>query len=509
MLRALAPRAGDKHGRQLVEAAKTLPGDTLDGDGQPISPLADALQAMAAHLEPEAARDAYEAAETIEDVSASTYTALALAPRLPHKQRMQAVRSLSALAATQTADTRASIIGSLVAAAEPDEVPGLVGQALDALRAAPPADENLHGQALFTLAPAMDAEQAAAAWSVARGFGNAHARGVLASSLIPRLSEEERDAAAHEALPDLRQVEPEEYRFNVVMQVIGAISIAARRPLVEEALTAASALGPAGFDMSAGAAAVPLAAEDAAAITIAALESALAMDGGAADAKQKQAAATLRAPFDDGLLDLDLDAPVATLRTLPNGLTGYSSSHKGAMIFFGDTIVEVIRDRADQLPAPARVAILESTLRALHADARPAWTDITGRLLTHLPAHDEEVLARIEAALGPRMDRAVTLEYLAPRLPTWFQARPSDVRAWREQEAATIMLHGLVTVLGALPRASLHRIWAEMLEFYSADQRPALLVPLRHLEPVAWALGGETAVTGVASAVRACEARWP
>ena len=153
--------------------------------------------------------------------------------------------------------------------------------------------------------------------------------------------------------------------------------------------------------------------------------------------------------------------------------------------------------------------LLESALQALQEDARPAWMDMTGRLLTHLPAHDEEVLTRAEAALGPRMDRAVTLEYLAPRIPTWFQPRPSGPRAWREREAATTMLRGLVTVLGALPRASLHRIWAEMLEIYSADQRPALLVPLRHLAPVAWALGGETAATGIASAVKACEARWP
>jgi hypothetical protein len=48
-----------------------------------------------------------------------------------------------------------------------------------------------------------------------------------------------------------------------------------------------------------------------------------------------------------------------------------------------------------------------------------------------------------------------------------------------------------------------------MLEVYAADQRPALLVPLRHLTPVAWALGHETAATGVVSAVQACDTRWP
>ncbi len=71
------------------------------------------------------------------------------------------------------------------------------------------------------------------------------------------------------------------------------------------------------------------------------------------------------------------------------------------------------------------------------------------------------------------------------------------------------MLQGLVTVLSALPRPSLNSMWAEMLEIYSADQRPALLVSLRHIAPLAWALGGEPAAKGLASAVKACEARWP
>ena len=174
----------------------------------------------------------------------------------------------------------------------------------------------------------------------------------------------------------------------------------------------------------------------------------------------------------------------------------------------GDSIIEMVHGRAEQLPPPGRVTLLESGLHALHVEARPAWLDMTGRLLTHLPARDEEVLARAEAALGPRMDRAVTLEYLAPRIATWFQPRPSGARAWRERERATTMLRGLVTVLGALPGPSLHRIWAQMIEVYAADQRPAVLVPLRHLAPVAWALGRETAAMGVVTAVQACDARW-
>ena len=143
---------------------------------------------MAAHLDPDATRDAYDAAIAIASVSASTYTALALAPQLPRKQRAHAVRSLGALAAAQTPDIRAGIVGSLIRAAEPDATIGMVGEALEALRAAPPADENAHGQALLSLASTMDAEQAAAAWSVARGFADAHARGVLTAAVIPRLA---------------------------------------------------------------------------------------------------------------------------------------------------------------------------------------------------------------------------------------------------------------------------------------------------------------------------------
>jgi hypothetical protein len=71
------------------------------------------------------------------------------------------------------------------------------------------------------------------------------------------------------------------------------------------------------------------------------------------------------------------------------------------------------------------------------------------------------------------------------------------------------MLQDLVTVLSALPRSSLHSIWTEMLEIYSADQRPVLLVSLRHLAPLACALGGERASKDLASAVKACGTRWP
>ena len=77
------------------------------------------------------------------------------------------------------------------------------------------------------------------------------------------------------------------------MHVIDAVSPAARPRLVDEALSAAAALGPAGFTMSARAAAVPLAPDDAAALTIAALESALAMEGGVAAAEHEHAGMTL------------------------------------------------------------------------------------------------------------------------------------------------------------------------------------------------------------------------
>lgn len=106
------------------------------------------------------------------------------------------------------------------------------------------------------------------------------------------------------------------------MQMIDAVSPAARGRLVEEALSAAAALGPAGFPMSARAAAVLLAPDDDAAPTITAPESALAMESGATAAEQERAGTTLRVPFDSGFQRLNADAAAGIGRRLPNGVTG-------------------------------------------------------------------------------------------------------------------------------------------------------------------------------------------
>jgi hypothetical protein len=109
---------------------------------------------------------------------------------------------------------------------------------------------------------------------------------------------------------------------------------------------------------------------------------------------------------------------------------------------------------------------------------------------------------RARRAAGPGADRARGVP--VRRLQQVIDAVPWPRAGWVEEPLAATS--ALSPACAVRPQLALHL--GRDAQGLLADKRPALLVPLRHLAPAVWALGRETAATGVVSAVQACDIRW-
>ena len=204
------------------------------------------------------------------------------------------------------------------------------------------------------------------------------------------------------------------------------------------------------------------------------------------------------------------DEPVGSSRELPSGITAFRRNSgslvalavRGFMIRFHST-------RSEQLPNPGRVTAVEAALGALAKHDRERWSSAVAELLPHLPILSAAVLHVVESQLGSALQRAITLETLAPPLPTWWSYQPSSSREVKENDRFSRAIRVLAPHLACLPRATIRPLWRDMLETFASDDRPSLLADLVDVAPLIQGLGGIDGALESVVAVDFAGLRWP
>lgn len=477
--------------------ALTFPGERR-AEGTYPALLAWILQNVGDALPPELALDAVDAAQRMEDPVSVFPTMAAVATSLSADLRPRLIARMTEVIGIQpVAGARIALAQPLLRATESGpERDDLVRTVVDALPADDPARAAIE---LARVAPYAEGELARVALDRARTLQHPHARALASASLLNRVGDGERQALLEDVLEEVRGFDDEVLRCECLARLAAAAPPDCRKGLVEEALEAAWEQGDAGVRLVREVLAIaPLDACSSAEIVERALRRALSV-GTPEDQR------TLRADaYSEQLPGLvggwqDLLPSTPTMRILDASLVA---------IVDGNFIIDVFRRRAEQLPLPAMVAVMEVALRSLRRGRLDAWAGAVAELLPHLPV-SAGALEQVVQALGSTIDQAVTLEALAPPLPTALRPQSSDVRDQKEESRFVRALGILAPRLASIDHGPLHEVWRELLAAVSGQPRPAMLVDIRQAAPIVASLGAAVGVRAALEGLERTHSSWP